>query len=197
MKSVKQYFSTKPLIALSLTVVCSVATAVEIHARDQADLVNKLVRLSDTQQLQTMMSQGMDINSQFIGDGTPLIMAVYQGNRDVAEELVAMGADVNLSSRGDGNSLIAAARKNRIELAQFLLQEGAELDAIVPGDETALITASRKGHIEMVRLLVEKGADVNLGMTVDTVSGSEYRSPLSMARTTEIEQYLRAAGATE
>ena len=183
--------------AVSLVVVSSTAVATEIYSDSQADAIDKVVRTNNVTQIKQLVENGMDINSQFIGDGTPLMMAVAKGKRQMVEAIIGMGADVNQPSPGDGNPLIVAAMKNRLSLAEYLLDQGAELDAIVPGDETALINASRKGHFDMVRLLVEKGADVNLGVMVDSIRGSEYRSPLSMAKSAQITNYLLAAGATE
>lgn len=196
MKSLNTIFSRKAACYLApLALVTTLASAVEIHNSDKADAVYKVIRTQNMDKFQAMLNKGMDINTQFIGDGTPLIMAVAKNRVDFAKDLVAMGADVNQSSRGDGNPLIVAAMKNNLELASFLFENGAHIDAIVPGDETALINASRKGHFDMVRFLVENGADVNLGVMADTVRGQEYRSPLNMAMNKQVRDYLIAAGA--
>ena len=115
----------------------------------------------------------------------------------MVQALIDLGANVNQSSRGDGNPLIAAAMTNNIELAQLLIDSGAKVDAIVRRDETPLINATRRGHLAMTKLLVEQGADVNLAVRAPVSDGSKLRSPLNMARTDEITNYLIEQGAIE
>jgi ankyrin repeat protein len=105
-------------------------------------------------------------------------------------------ADVDQSSRGDGNPLIMAAMTNNVAIAQQLLDYGADVNAVVVGDETPLIYASRRGSIEMVELLVAHGADVNLKVKTGMSDGGVVRSPLNMARTQAVKDFLIAQGAT-
>jgi bla regulator protein blaR1 len=160
-------------------------------------LVKGAVLKQDVAALQFLVDQGVDLNRPVKGDGTALIMAVKQGNASLVESLLALGVDVNQAARGDGNPLIVAAMHNRLEIAQLLLAHGASVDAVVIGDETALINASWRGHMAMTQLLVEQGADVNLGVRAMAWDGWQWRSPLNMAKTQQIRDYLLSRGATE
>ncbi|WP_052379834.1 MULTISPECIES: ankyrin repeat domain-containing protein [unclassified Pseudoalteromonas] len=160
-----------------------------------SELMIRAIRHNDLNKVRSLLNNGVGINENLEGDGTPLIIAVQRNKIELVQALIDLGADVNQATDIDGNALINAAMKNNVEIAKLLLDQGANLDAIVINDETALITASRAGHFEMVKFLVERGADVNLGVQVKLVKGTEYRSPLNGARNMKITQYLENNGA--
>jgi bla regulator protein blaR1 len=163
----------------------------------EAKRIKNAVAKQEYAELKRIADQGVDLNRPVKGDGTALIMAVKQGDIKVVEALLALGADVNQAARGDGNPLIIAAMHNRLEIAKLLLARGASVDAVVIGDETALINAAWQGHYDMTRLLVENGADVNLGVRAMAWDGWQLRSPLKMAATQKVRDYLISQGATE
>lgn len=153
------------------------------------------VSANDIETIRFMQSRGVDIDTPAIGDGTALMIAVKENNRSMVESLIQLGANVNQPSRFDGNPLIVAAMRNNLELAELLIENGADVNAIVTYDETPLINATRRGYLEMTQLLVEKGADVNLAVQTGALDGSKLRSPLNMAKTPAVKQYLIANGA--
>ena len=158
----------------------------------------KLIRAVDDNDLESirqMLADGVDINTPAIGDGTALIIAVKKDNQTMVQALLDLGADVNQSSRGDGNPLITAAMTNNLELAQLLMGYGADVNQIVPRDETPLINATRDGYLKMSQLLVENGADVNLAVQTGWSDNYQVRTPLNMARTQEITDFLIENGA--
>ncbi len=155
------------------------------------------VYANDIETIRFLQQRGTDIDTPAIGDGTALMIAVKENNRLMVEELIQLGANVNQSSRFDGNPLIVAAMRNNLELAQLLIENGADVNAIVTYDETPLINATRRGYLDMTKLLVSHGADVNLAVTTGALDGSKYRSPLNMAKTPAVKQYLIDNGAIE
>jgi len=174
--------------------------ASEVHHKSHSnnpngELMIRAIRHNDLNKVKALLNNGVDINENLEGDGTPLIIAVQRNKIELVQALIDLGADVNQATDIDGNALINAAMKNNVVIAQLLLEEGANVDTVVINDETALITASRAGHFEMVQFLVENGADVNLGVQVKLVKGTEYRSPLNGARNMKIKQYLESNGA--
>lgn len=143
-----------------------------------------------------IQNEGFHIDAPTKGDGTALIVAVQRGDERMVEQLLEMGADVNAASDTDGNPLINAAMRGNVSLAERLLESGADVNAYVYRDETPLICASMRGHLEMVKFLVENGANVNL--EVETPHGEapdNVRSPLSVAPSSQIRDYLRSQGA--
>jgi bla regulator protein BlaR1 len=160
-----------------------------------SEILEQAINSNDYQTVANMLDNGLEINGTIEGDGSLLIMAIKAGHDAMVYGLIDAGADVNQAVVKDGNPLITAAMMNNLTVAQRLFNEGALVDAIVEHDETALINASRMGHFEMVKFLVENGADANLGVQVNTVKGSIYRSPLNGAKTDEIRDYLLSMGA--
>ncbi len=163
----------------------------------ESTLLIRAVDRNDIDSIRQLQSEGVDINTPAIGDGTALMIAVRRNNPDMVMSLLELGADVNQSSEGDGNPLIVAAMRNNLPLAEMLLNNGADVNAAVPRDETALINASRFGYFELVQMLVSRGADVNLAVRTGMSDGYEVRSPLNQAATREIEDFLIASGATD
>jgi len=183
---------------LAIASISLFATSISFAHPFENDADEETVRIlanGNLTKVEQLFKNGMDINRDIDGDGTPLIIAVKNNNRTLVEYLIAGGADVNHESLRDGNPLIVAALTNNIDLVAYLYQQGAHLDAITKHDETALISASRAGHLRVVKLLVEQGADVNLAVEVQTVRGKELRSPLNGSKTQEIRDYLIANGA--
>ena len=121
----------------------------------------------DIQQVESLLSAGMDVNTVVRGDGTPLIAAARSGQLGMVKLLIARGADVDLPVDGDGNPLIMAARAGRETIVRYLLDQGANANPVVEGDGTPLIAAAQNGDIDIARLLIARGADVNLAANGD------------------------------
>jgi len=183
---------------MSFASVCmftaSVAFAQPIDTESNDEIV-RILSEGNLSKVEQIFDNGIDINLDIDGDGTPLIIAVQNKNKPLVKYLLEHGADVNRESIKDGNPLIVAALTNNVDMVQYLHQQGAEIDAVVEYDETALISASRAGHFQVVKFLVEQGADVNLAVEATTVRGKELRSPLNGAKTSKIREFLINNGA--
>jgi bla regulator protein blaR1 len=161
------------------------------------DAVVKAAESGSIRVLSRLIGDGIDINTVYLGDGTPLLIAARAGQIDAVDWLLDHGADPNVASEGDGNALIAAASAGQLEIARVLLDRGARIDEVVPGDENALISAAAEGHEDVVRLLIDRGADVNARVWADD---REWKTPLNQARqggSENIVAILRSAGARE
>jgi hypothetical protein len=146
-----------------------------------------------------LVRAGADVNYYLAGDGTPLVAASRFGARDMVEFLIANGADVNQPAPGEGNPLIMASAFGHMNVVALLTDRGADVNGIVRGDETPLINAARSNRLDVARYLIAHGADVNLGVNAPTLTGMEWRSPLSEARRyghAEMVGLLREHGAT-
>jgi len=94
-------------------------------------------------------------------DATPLLMAVFRGQRAAAELLIDAGADVNVVGGEGDTPLRWAVQSGDVELARVLIERGAVRDIDVGGGVTgmnALGIAARRLDAAMVRLLLEAGA---------------------------------------
>ena len=107
---------------------------------------------------------------------TPLHLAAFFGQADLANALLDRGADVNArSTNGMKNTpLHAAAAGGKTELVELLLKRGANANARQEGGFAALHSAAQAGNRDMVAVLLANGADVN-------ARADNNQSPLDLA----------------
>jgi ankyrin repeat protein len=87
--------------------------------------------------------------------GTPLLLAVQHGTKDMVELLLAHGADVNSSGKFDLTALHFAKSS---EMAEVLLAHGANVNARDSIGSTPLHDASNR---DVAEVLLAHGADIN------------------------------------
>jgi uncharacterized protein len=90
---------------------------------------------------------------------TPLMMAVFKGQTELAIEMINKGADVNQTG---WTPLHYAATAGNVQLIKILLDKHAYIDAESPNQTTPLMMAAHYGTPGAVKLLLEEGADVSL-----------------------------------
>jgi ankyrin repeat protein len=96
---------------------------------------------------------------------TALGSAAYDGNDQLARELVARGVEFDAVATGVHSILFKAAYGGMAWLVQHCLDAGADIRANDENGRSLLMTAIRGGydgeHVETVRLVIERGADIN------------------------------------
>jgi ankyrin repeat protein len=97
---------------------------------------------------------------------TPLGLAAYFGNEEIARYLVLKGADVNLPSTNGYFTypLHSAIAGNFTSIAKMLIENGALVNCSQKAGITPLHSAAENGNVEIIILLLEKGANVNIRM---------------------------------
>lgn len=108
-----------------------------------------------------------DLINNYSQDGfTPLGLATYFGNYEIARYLVLKGANVNLTSNNGyfTSPLLSAIAGNYTQIAKMLILNGAQINCAQKAGITPLHLAAENGNIEIIILLLEKGADVNVRM---------------------------------
>jgi len=97
---------------------------------------------------------------------TPLGLACYFGQYEVARYLVLKGADVNLPSNNGFKvyPLHSAASGNFTQIARMLIENNAQVNVKQEAGVTPLHSAAQNGNIDLLILLLEHGADVNIRM---------------------------------
>jgi len=111
--------------------------------------------------------QNPEIIQEFSKDGfSPLGLACYFGNEEIARYLVLKGAEVNLPSNNNFNvfPIHSATAGNFTNIARMLLENNAEPNVLQQSGITPLHSAAQNGNIEIIIMLLEKGANVNLRM---------------------------------
>lgn len=89
---------------------------------------------------------------------SPLILACYKGNTEVAKFLIEKKANLDYVS-DEGTALMAAVVKGKNELVKLLLENGANPNLTNLEGTTALMYATRFKNIELVKLLLQCKAD--------------------------------------
>ena len=89
---------------------------------------------------------------------SPLILACYKGNNDVAKFLVENGCEVNGNSKM-GTALMAAIVKKNNEIVKLLIEHKANINAFDDNRTTALIYSVQFNNVEAVKLLISSNVD--------------------------------------
>jgi ankyrin repeat protein len=103
----------------------------------------------------------------YASDGfTPLGLACYFGQHEIARYLVLKGAEVNLPSNNGFNvfPIHSAAAGNYTDIARLLIESGANVNVKQQAGVTPLHSAAQNGNLDLLILLLEAGADVNARM---------------------------------
>ncbi len=98
----------------------------------------------------------IDLNTLTEQGESPLMMAVFKGQVEIAQQLIKLGADVNKTG---WTPLHYAATAGHSQLVSILLANYAYIDAESPNKTTPLMMAAHYGTAGVVKLLLEEGAD--------------------------------------
>ncbi|MES2400909.1 MAG: ankyrin repeat domain-containing protein [Pseudomonadota bacterium] len=101
----------------------------------------------------------LDLNALNTKGESPLMLAVFNGDLDLAAQMIKKGADVNKTG---WTPLHYAATKGHLPLISLLIENHAYIDAESPNGSTPLMMASMYGSAEAVKLLLDEGADPQL-----------------------------------
>lgn len=89
---------------------------------------------------------------------SPLILACYKGNSEVAKFLIEKKSNLDYVS-DEGTALMAAVVRGKNELAKSLLENGANPNLTNLEGTTALMYASQFKNVELVKLLLQYKAN--------------------------------------
>lgn len=89
---------------------------------------------------------------------SPLILASYRGNFEVAKYLITIVNDVNYQSP-EGTALMAAVMRNDTGLIDLLIEKKANLDLTNKTGVTALMLAIQFKKIEIIKILLQHKAN--------------------------------------
>lgn len=108
-----------------------------------------------------------ELVNAFSADGfTPLGLACYFSQPEIARLLILKGADVNLCSQNGYHvyPLHSAVAANQTEIARELIAHGAMVNVKQQSGVTPLHSAAQNGNLELLILLLESGSQVNVRM---------------------------------
>ncbi|XP_048246378.1 serine/threonine-protein phosphatase 6 regulatory ankyrin repeat subunit A-like [Haliotis rufescens] len=130
-------------------------TDIDFHAACKAGDVGRVARLLSGDQGNL---NGKDGNGR-----TGLMMAAYQGHRDVVEYLVSKGADLTLVEKGGDTILHAACRGGDINIVKCVLsKDDVDVNCTDKSGMTPSMSAARWGYTEVVKLLFRRGSNLQM-----------------------------------
>ena len=129
-----------------------------INALAQKDIF-AISRNGTVAELKELMEKNPNsINEQNENGFTPLILACYRGNNDVAKFLIKEVKDIDALSEM-GTALMACSVKGNVEIAKLLLEKGCNPNLTDSSGTTALILATQFKNIKMIEALLKHNAD--------------------------------------
>ena len=161
------------------------AQVLSVPAPDQVEgsPVAEAARLGDREAVQTLLRQGMDVNSWGV-DGTPALhWAVRVNDQAMVGLLLGAGADVNAANRYGQAPIHVAVMQRHADMIRILVDAGADIEQADTAGESPLILASRIGALDLVNELLVLGAevdgrDLNYGQTALMLAVREEYPPL-------------------
>ncbi|MDB5044619.1 MAG: putative ankyrin [Deinococcus sp.] len=127
----------------------------------------------------------IDVNAVSADGFTPLGLAAFFGQEELAAELLLRGANVNAVSANamQVQPLHSAVAANHSGLTQLLLTHGAEVNAAQQDGFTPLMAAAQHGNAELVEIMLASGADAAAqtddGRTAASIAQEEGHSVLA------------------
>jgi len=118
-----------------------------------------VARYGNVEEMKTLFEKDVNCVNQVNDFGfSPLILAAYRGNFEVAKYLITIVKDINYQSP-EGTALMAAVMRSDIELIRLLIEKKTNLDATNKTGVTALMLATQFKNIEIIKLLLQHNAN--------------------------------------
>lgn len=147
-----------------------------------------IARNGTVEELKELMNNDANIINATSEMGfSPLILACYRGNKDVAVFLIENVKDVNYKS-GEGTALAALSINYNKDLVLKLLEKKADPNIKDSQGITPLFWAVKRGNAELVKILLDHKADKNIK---DEFGVSPFEHAI-MTKNTEIINLLKS-----
>ena len=137
--------------------------------------MEEAVHSGDLKQVKELIQRGVDVNERYKVDelshvhSSLLIVAIKEGHKDVALELLAAGADVHVKDRDERTALHWACDKGLEEVVEALISSGSQVDEQDMFGLTPVMLAADWGNTAISLHLVEAGASCE-GLSEDHMS---------------------------
>jgi uncharacterized protein len=125
------------------------------------DALHAAVRAGNLDEVKRLVSAGADVNARDPLGSTPLFVAAWSGNTEIASFLLAHGALVNASRPEDNSTALrCAVLAGQAETVELLLASGARVDTRYSSNQTVLHLAAARANAQIVDLLLASHADI-------------------------------------
>lgn len=116
-------------------------------------MIFNAINHQDTAALQQLLQDKSNLEVRNAQGQTPLMTVTYQGNQELAIQLIEMGADVNAQDNIANSPFLYAGAEGMLDIVKVSLEHGADFTVYNRYGGTALIPAAEKGHLDVVKLL--------------------------------------------
>ncbi|MEY8761301.1 ankyrin repeat domain-containing protein [Chryseobacterium tongliaoense] len=146
----------------NLILIISVFLGFSLSAQEKAKSIFDIARSGTVTEAKELMKQNPDVINQTNESGfSPLILACYRGNVEVAKFLIDNVKDVNYKSQ-EGTALAGLSVKYNKDLVELLLKRKADPNIADATGSTPLFWAVKFGNKELVELLLRYKADKSI-----------------------------------
>ncbi|KMQ59432.1 ankyrin [Chryseobacterium angstadtii] len=140
-----------------------------ISAQEKVKSIFDVARNGTVTEVKDLMKQDPDIINKTNENGfSPLILACYRGNVEVAKFLIDHVKDINYKSE-EGTALAGLSVKYNKDLTIYLLNKNADPNIADVSGYTPLFWAVKFGNKELIEMLLKHKADKSkkdsMGMT--------------------------------
>ncbi|UZU00120.1 ankyrin repeat domain-containing protein [Chryseobacterium fluminis] len=126
-----------------------------ISAQEKGKSIFDIARSGTVDEVKEQMKKDPDIINQVNENGfSPLILACYRGNMEVAKFLMDHVKDINYKSQ-EGTALAGLAVRYNRDLVIYLLSKGADPNIADATGSTPLFWAVKSGNQELTELLLK------------------------------------------
>ncbi|ARJ22484.1 ankyrin repeat domain-containing protein [Bacillus mycoides] len=129
---------------------------------EQIISISQAVIRGEKEKVVEIINTDPSVVNEFSEDGwTPLHLAAYFGQKELASFLLEQGADIHIRAKNENENtpLQAAIANKQSELVAFLIEKGSDVNAVQSGGWTGLHEATLLGNEEIIILLLENGAN--------------------------------------
>jgi ankyrin repeat protein len=147
------------------------------------------VRKGNLEEVKRLVGSGTPVDARDVLGSTPLLDAVWTGQRELAEFLIKHGADVNARHTEAGSSpLQYAVLTGQESIARLLLNSGAQVSGQYRDGQSLLHVAAARGYAPLIDLLIEAKADMQ---AVDANGNRPLDSAVLHGQLSAVEALLR------
>ena len=148
------------LVSAGLLLAFPVGAAGRASAAGDARLAEAAAR-QDKQTVQSLLRQGLDVNTPQPDGATALHWAVHWDDSETTDLLLRAGANVNARNDYGATPLWLACTNGNAAMVEKLLAARANPNTATASGETALMRCARTGSAVAVKSLLARKADVN------------------------------------
>ncbi|MBI5250012.1 MAG: ankyrin repeat domain-containing protein [Desulfomonile tiedjei] len=116
----------------------------------------------DTQRVNGLLSQTVDVDAQTESKDTALMFAAGLGHSEAVRALISKGTKINLRGNNDMTALLRAAENGHADVVKILLDAAADPSARDVNGDSALALAAKRGRLGSVKTLCAKDAKVDV-----------------------------------